>query len=104
MDNVVKGFVRNIRSPMLTHAQVKAIHVREDGVSVIYQHKGKNREIHADYCLNCIPHHLLPGIDNNFPAEYLTALHKHANELSSHPVDWMPWNYQDALQKLTQPV
>jgi transposase len=36
--------------------------------------------------------------------EYLTALHKHANELSSHPADWMPWNYQDALQKLTQPV
>jgi transposase len=36
--------------------------------------------------------------------EYLTTLHKHANELSSHPADWMPWNYQDALRKLTQQV
>lgn len=74
MDNIVRGFVRNIRSPMLTHAQVKAIRVRDDGVSVVYQHEGRNQEIRADYCLNCIPHNLLPGIDNNFPAEYLTAL------------------------------
>ncbi|HEY5647222.1 MAG TPA: FAD-dependent oxidoreductase, partial [Pseudomonadales bacterium] len=74
MDNIVKAFVRNIRSPMLTHAQVKAIRIGSDGVSVVYQHEGRHKEIRADYCLNCIPHHLLPGIDNNFPAEYLTAL------------------------------
>jgi hypothetical protein len=36
--------------------------------------------------------------------EYLTTLHKHANEFSSHPADWMPWNYQETLQKLADPV
>ncbi len=74
MDNIVKAFVRNIRSPMLTHAQVKAIRLMEDGVAVIYQHEGEHKEIRADYCLNCIPKHLLVGLDNNFPREYLTAL------------------------------
>jgi hypothetical protein len=33
------------------------------------------------------------------PFEYLTALQKHANKLSDHPDDWMPWNYRDTLQK-----
>lgn len=74
MDNVVKGFLRNIRSPMLIHAPVKRIRVSEDGVSVIYQHEGENREISADYCMNCIPKHLLIGIDNNFPSRYTEAL------------------------------
>jgi len=35
------------------------------------------------------------------PFEYLTALQKHANKLSDHPDDWMPWNYRDTLQKET---
>ncbi len=74
MDNVVKGFVRNIKSPMLTHAQVKSIRLQEDGVAVVYQHEGRHKEIQADYCMNCIPKHLLLGIDNNFPREYLNAL------------------------------
>lgn len=74
MDNIVKGFVSNISSPMLTRAQVKSIRLKEDGVAVVYQHEGQNRKLHADYCMNCIPKHLLVGIDNNFPDEYITAL------------------------------
>ena len=74
MDNIVKGFVAKIKSPMLTRAQVKAIHIGEDGVRVVYQHKGQHQELKADYCLNCIPAHLLVGIDNNFPREYTEAL------------------------------
>jgi transposase len=35
------------------------------------------------------------------PFEYLTALYKHADELSAYPDDWMPWNYRDTLQKQT---
>ena len=38
------------------------------------------------------------------PFEYLTALHKHADKLSNHPDDWMPWNYRNALQKQTAPA
>ena len=66
--------MRNIRSPMLTHAQVKSIRIKEDGVAVVYQHEGQHKQIEADYCFNCIPKHLLVGIDNNFPEEYLDAL------------------------------
>lgn len=74
MDNIPRAFVRHIRSPMLTHARVKSIRIREDGVTVVYEHEGAHKEIRADYAFNCIPKHLLVGIDNNFPAEYLTAL------------------------------
>ena len=31
------------------------------------------------------------------PFDYLTELQKHANELSSHPDRWMPWNYRQML-------
>jgi transposase len=33
------------------------------------------------------------------PFDYLTELQKHANELTAHPADWMPWNYRGTLQK-----
>jgi transposase len=37
------------------------------------------------------------------PFDYLTELQKHANELSSDPDNWMPWNYRDTLQKTNTP-
>nr|VFK57057.1 MAG: monoamine oxidase [Candidatus Kentron sp. TUN]VFK62556.1 MAG: monoamine oxidase [Candidatus Kentron sp. TUN] len=74
MDNIVKAFVRNIRSPMLIRAQVKSIRIGNDGVTVVYQHRGEHKAIKADYCMNCIPMHLLVGIDNNFPVAYRKAL------------------------------
>jgi hypothetical protein len=33
------------------------------------------------------------------PFDYLTELQRHAAELKSRPADWMPWNYQDTLQR-----
>ena len=33
------------------------------------------------------------------PFDYLTELQKHANELSTHPDHWMPWNYCQTLQE-----
>jgi len=33
------------------------------------------------------------------PFEYLTELQKHASELSSKSESWMPWNYQNMLQR-----
>jgi len=33
------------------------------------------------------------------PFEYLIELQKHAEELTQHPADWMPWNYRQALQQ-----
>jgi len=33
------------------------------------------------------------------PFKYLIELQKHAEELTQHPADWMPWNYRQALQQ-----
>ena len=38
------------------------------------------------------------------PFDYLTELQKHANELSSHPEGWMPWNYRNMLQRTDAPL
>jgi len=35
--------------------------------------------------------------------DYRTELTQHVSELSSHPADWMPWNYQDTLAKQGAP-
>jgi transposase len=37
------------------------------------------------------------------PFDYLTELQKHANELSSDPDRWLPWNYRDTLQRTNAP-
>jgi hypothetical protein len=34
------------------------------------------------------------------PFDYLVALLKHPEQISSSPGDWMPWNYQDTLQRI----
>jgi transposase len=33
------------------------------------------------------------------PFDYLTELERHAEELTSHPEQWMPWNYRATLQR-----
>lgn len=38
-------------------------------------------------------------LNNINPFDYLTELQKHANELSVHSADWMPWNYRDTPQR-----
>jgi monoamine oxidase len=74
MDNIVRAFTRNIRSPIHTNAQVQAIQLRQDGVDVVYNHKGERKKISGDWCFNCIPHHLLSGIYNNFSKDYAETL------------------------------
>ena len=37
------------------------------------------------------------------PFDYLTELERHAEELSSRPQDWMPWNYRETLAGSTTP-
>jgi len=38
------------------------------------------------------------------PFDYLTELERHADELASHPDQWMPWNYQATLQSMKEPL
>jgi monoamine oxidase len=70
MDRVVAGFLSKVGSLVQTHSQVQAIRLREGGVDVTYKREGKSQTVQADYCLTCIPMHLLAGIENNFPREY----------------------------------
>jgi len=74
MDNIVKGFVRNLRSPIVMNAQVQSIQNRADGIDVIYNHQGQRRKISADWCFNNIPTHFMPGIPNNLSKEYKAGL------------------------------
>ena len=34
------------------------------------------------------------------PFNYLVALQRNSTDVVAHPADWMPWNYQDALEHL----
>jgi monoamine oxidase len=74
MDNIVKAFVRNIKSPIVLNAQVQSIQLQQNGVDVVYNHKGERKKISADYCFNSIPTYLMPGIPNNLPDDYRKGL------------------------------
>jgi len=37
------------------------------------------------------------------PFDYLTELQRHADELSSNPPQWMPWNYRERLKPADTP-
>ncbi|HKE94510.1 MAG TPA: FAD-dependent oxidoreductase [Povalibacter sp.] len=70
MDRVVAGFLRKVGHLVQLQSQVQAIRVKSQGVDVTYRHDGKLVTASADYVLNCIPMHLLAGIEHNFPTEY----------------------------------
>lgn len=74
MDNIVKAFVRQLKKPVVLNAPVQAIRLRDDGVDVYYNRKGKRKKLAADYCFNCIPVHFMQGIPNNLSDEYMAAL------------------------------
>ena len=74
MDNIIKGFLRNIRSPIKLHAQVQSIQLRDQGVDIVYNQNGKRQKLAADFCFNSIPSHFINGIPNNLSAAYTGAL------------------------------
>jgi monoamine oxidase len=74
MDQVVAGFLRKVGPYLRLHAMVESVQVKEQGVRVVYHTQAQRTVLDADYCLNCIPVHLLSGIDNNFPADYAAGL------------------------------
>ncbi len=70
MDRVVAGFLRKIGHLVQLESQVQRIRVLPKGVEVTYRHEGEYVTTKADYVLNCIPMHLLAGIEHNFPKDY----------------------------------
>lgn len=61
-----------------------------------YFYKTQNGARVGDLFMSLIHTCELNGV-NSF--DYLTELQKHADELSAHPADWMPWTYQDRLRR-----
>jgi transposase len=63
---------------------------------ISYFYKTPNGARVGDLFMSLIHTCELNGVD---PFDYLTELLKHANELSSHPDRWMPWNYRRMLRE-----
>ena len=55
---------------------------------------------HRDLFMSLIHTCELNGINHH---DYLTQLLQRPNELAAHPADWMPWNYQETLQRPATP-
>ncbi len=70
MDRVVAGFMRKVGHLVQLESQVQRIRVLPKGVEVTYRRNSEYVTTRADYVLNCIPMHLLAGIEHNFPADY----------------------------------
>jgi monoamine oxidase len=75
MDMIPRAFARELKDNIFYNVMVSSVQLTRDGVAVAYEHKGMKYQLQADYCFNCIPSHLMTGIDNNFPAEYRAAMH-----------------------------
>lgn len=74
MDRIIAAFARRYADRIVYNAPVTSLQLNSDGIAVAWHQKGEAHNLQADFCLNCIPSHLLAGIPNNFPTEYLTAL------------------------------
>jgi monoamine oxidase len=74
MDNITKGFTRQLEGKIQYHAMVMAVHDQGDRVQVVYDQNGVRHTVDADFVFNCIPSHLMVGIEANFPAEYRQAM------------------------------
>src|SRR5690606_22433261 len=70
MDQIIAGFLRKLEGKVQYHAMVMAVYDKGDHVEVTYDQNGKRQTINADYVFNCIPSHLMVGIENNLPEEY----------------------------------
>src|SRR5690349_21153619 len=70
MDRIVAGFLRKVGHLVQLESQVQRIKLLPRGVEVTYRRNGGYVTTRADYVLNCIPMHLLAGIEHNFPAAY----------------------------------
>jgi monoamine oxidase len=70
MDQIIKGYLRKLPDEVFYNVMVTSVMLQNDGIEVVYEHKGIKYKIEADYCFNSIPTHLMTGIDNNFSADY----------------------------------
>ena len=79
MDRIVAGFMRKVGHLVQLESQVQAIRVLPQGRrGHVPAQRRVRHDARADYVLNCIPMHLLAGIEHNFPAGLCRRLHRGA--------------------------
>lgn len=74
MDKIIEGFLRQVGDRVKYRAMVAGVQVRDNGVEISYDQDGVRHTMQADYCFNCIPTHLMVGIDHNFPSDCVRAM------------------------------
>lgn len=70
MDRLVHGFVKRIGSPIRLGAVVQKLRVHSDRVEVNFIENNIPQTLKADVCFNCMPGHLVCGLDHNLPNNY----------------------------------
>jgi transposase len=93
-------FLRQPRAPLDNNVCEQALKKAILHHKNAYFYKTENGARVGDLFMSLIHTCELNGIN---PLDYLTRLHQHAPELTAHPADWMPWNYQETLQRLAAP-
>lgn len=75
MDRIYYAFEEKIGTGSIEYgAEVRSLKNTGSGVEVEYAQGGSRKKISADYCICTIPPHLVGRLDNNLPADVLTAL------------------------------
>jgi monoamine oxidase len=74
MDKIIEGFVRKLSDRIYYNAIVTSVQIGTKNIAISYEYKGLHNSLQVDYCLNCIPSHLMAGIPHNFPVAYTKAL------------------------------
>ncbi len=74
MDRIIHGFLNHVGDRVKYRAMVASVQVSDSGVEIAYDQDGVRHTLQADYCFNCIPTHLMVGIDHNFPSDYVKAM------------------------------
>ena len=75
MDRIVTALMAEVGEAVHLACPVREIRLRDGGVEVVYADAGgATHALAADYCLNNIPTHLVPGLRHNLPAPYARSL------------------------------
>ncbi len=74
MDNLVAGFMKQLKQPILYQAEVKEIRKTQPGVRIVYQQNGATKEIKGDFCICTIPLPVLRKIPADFSPDTQRAI------------------------------
>ncbi|NKU06654.1 hypothetical protein GS870_26395, partial [Rhodococcus hoagii] len=74
MDRIYYRFAEEIGDSLVYGAEVTSMKNTPDGVTVEYRVNGRLESVTAEYAICTIPPHLIERLDNNLPADVLTAL------------------------------